>query len=292
MSNVKEGRREKESTKTEPDENCFALYLKEIGGIPLLSREEEEKIARSAALGDKAARERLANANLRFVVKVAKKYRGMGLSFEDLICEGNVGLLNAIDRFDVEKGCHFISYAVWWIRQSILSALYEKSRMIRLPVNWALELSRIEQARKLIKNRISFEDEVEEIAKFLNTEKDHVMYILNISREMLSLEKPVSIGTNLVLGDFIEDRKYAAPDKCAERNILEIEIERILSTLDSEEADIIRCHYGLGNRPVMSLKEIGDRYNLSKERIRQIEVKALSRLQNPLRKKKLQIYVA
>jgi len=271
--------------------NNIAYFLKEINSIPLLNRDEEEITARSAARGNRAAREKLVNANLRFVVNVAKKYQGLGLPLEDLISEGNVGLLNAVDRFDIEKNCRFISYAVWWIRQAILNALCEKARMIRLPANRAAELVKIEQARKLIRKH-SLKEEIGDIAGLLNMEKAHVTDLLNISRDMLSLETPVYQYNNSVLKDVIEDNQYTAPEKVVEQDLMKSDIENVLDTLDKHEAEIIRCHYGLGQRTPMSLKEIGNRYNLSKERIRQIEEKALNRLKNPMRKKKLQMYVA
>ena len=269
----------------------LTLYLGEINHIPMLSREEELKTARAAAAGDKSAREKLVNANLRFVVSIAKKYQGLGLALEDLIGEGNTGLLNAVDRFDLEKGYHFISYAVWWIRQAVLSAICEKAGMIRLPSNRAAELIKIKQAKRIIKNQFSSEEEINEIAEFLNMEKTHVKDLVNISREMLSLEKPVSKDKELLLKDYIVDNRYNAPEKDAEISLMEADIKSVLDTLDKEEADIIRCHYGLDRQP-MSLKEIGASYNLSKERIRQIEEKALSRLRNPSRIEKLQAYVA
>ena len=270
----------------------LAIYFNEINRIPMLSREEEEETARAAANGDMAAREKLVSANLRFVVSIAKKYQGLGLPLDDLISEGNVGLLNAVDRFDVDKGFHFISYAVWWIRQAIMSSLYEKARMIRLPVNRATDLVKIEKARKIVKADYSTEEEINEIAELLDMEKTRVSDLISISREILSLDNPVSEDGVLLLRDSIEDDLYTAPDIFAERKSMETDIESILNTLDEDEADIIRCHFGLGHREPMSLKEIGAYYNLSKERIRQIEEKALSRLRNPKRMKKLQAYVA
>jgi RNA polymerase primary sigma factor len=280
-----------EKERKEREGNNLAIYLGEINRIPLLNREEEGKTARAAAAGSMAARNRLVSANLRFVVNIAKKFQGLGLPLEDLISEGNIGLLNAVDRFDVERGYHFISYAVWWIRQAIMSALCEKARMIRLPTNRATELVKIEKARKLVKMQYSPEGEIGEIAELLNMEKEHVTDILNISKEILSLDSPVSMNADTTLSDFLEDQRYSAPDKDAEQVLMKTDIESALDTLEKDEADIIRCHFGLGRR-AMSLKEIGVRYNLSKERIRQIEERALARLRNPVRNRNLQAYVA
>jgi RNA polymerase primary sigma factor len=275
------------------DENTLSMYLKEINRIPLLTREEEDSIARQAAGGSKAARDRLVSANLRFVVNVAKKYQGQGLPLQDLISEGNIGLLNAVERYDVEKGYHFISYAVWWIRQSILKAICEKSRMIRLPLNRANELVQIEKARKLCQDHENGEKEVQEIARLLNMDAAHVSDIINISRELVSLESPVHTDKDAsLLGDFIEDEGYRAPEEQAIDGSLQDDIESVLETLDYKEAEIIRFRYGLGSEMPMSLKEIGDKFNLTKERIRQIEKKALKRLQHPMRKQVLEAYVA
>jgi RNA polymerase primary sigma factor len=284
------GKMMKMRSRKEEMNNNLALYLREINNIPLLSREEEELTARAAMAGNKAAREKLVNANLRFVVNVAKKYQGLGFPLEDLIGEGNIGLLTAVDRFDVNKGYHFISYAVWWIRQAIMSAIYEKARMIRLPSNRATELIKIKQAKKMIKKHFSSEAELKEVAEFLNMEKDHVESLINISREMISLDIPVSKDRSSLLMDFIEDNQYKTPDIIAEHKLMETDINNVLSTLEKNEEDVIRRHYGLGCKP-MSLKEIGRYYKLSKERIRQIEERALSRLRNPARTRKLQEYV-
>jgi RNA polymerase primary sigma factor len=275
------------------DENTLSMYLKEINRVPLLSREEEDHIARAAAQGDRAARNRLVNANLRFVVNVAKKYQGQGLPLQDLISEGNIGLLNAVERFDVDKGYHFISYAVWWIRQAILKAICEKSRMIRLPLNRANELVQIEKARKLCQNYGNAESEIQEIARLLDMDAGHVSDIINISRDLVSLESPVFAGRDSsLLGDFIEDDGYRAPEQAAIDSNLQTDIESVLETLDKKEAEIIRFRYGLVGGIPLSLKEIGDRFNLTKERIRQIEKKALKRLQHPMRKQVLEAYVA
>jgi RNA polymerase primary sigma factor len=276
--------------KRKDDEDSLSVYLKELNCIPVFSREEEEVTARLAANGNKAARERLINANLRFVISVAKKYQGLGLSLEDLISEGNVGLVNAADRFKVEKGYHFISYAVWWIRQAIISALYEKSRMIRLPVNCAADLVKIDKAGKMIEKKDSLEEEINEIAYLLNMDKAHIKEIVNISKEILSLDTRTK-NQVLPLLDLIEDKQYKSPEKQAVYSCMKDDIDNILETLNKDEAEIIRCHYGLG-RKEMSLNEIGACYNLSKERIRQIEEKAIARLRNPKRADFLKEYVA
>ncbi|MDR2768774.1 MAG: RNA polymerase sigma factor RpoD/SigA [Treponema sp.] len=273
------------------DENTLAIYLREINRIPLLTREEEDKCAREAAKGSMTARNRLANANLRFVVNVAKKYQGQGIPLEDLIGEGNFGLLNAIKRYDVEKGYHFISYAVWWIRQAILKAICEKSRMIRLPLNRANELVQIEKARKMVQNNP--ESEVKEVARLLEMDPRHVEDLINISRDMVSLENPLyAEKDSSSLGDFVEASNYEAPEDEVMGRVLHDDIESVLDTLERKEADVIRYRFGLGEEAPLSLKEIGDRFNLTKERIRQIEKNALKRLQHPARRSMLESYVA
>jgi RNA polymerase primary sigma factor len=293
MTNVKTKKKNGMTGNCNSDENILSMYLKEINKIPLLTKEEEDQIARAAARGSKAAQDKLANANLRFVVNVAKKYQGQGLPLSDLISEGNIGLLNAIERYDVDKGYHFISYAVWWIRQAILKAICEKSRMIRLPLNRANELVQIEKARKLVQDGQGAEAEINEIARLLDMDAAHVEDLVNISRELISLENPVYADKDSsLLGDFIEDESYLPPDEQAVTSALQADIETVLNTLNPKEADIIRYRFGLGDNVPMSLKEIGDRFNLTKERIRQIEKKALKRLQHPSRQRLLESYVA
>ncbi|MFP4644335.1 MAG: RNA polymerase sigma factor RpoD/SigA [Spirochaetales bacterium] len=275
------------------DENILSLYLKEINRIPLLTREEEQRYARAAAEGDKAAKDKLVQANLRFVVNVAKKYQNQGLPLSDLISEGNIGLMNAIERFDVDKGYHFISYAVWWIRQAILKAICEKSRMIRLPLNRANELVQIEKVRKEVSGNRSEEQEMRHIAETLNMSQDHVEDLVNISRDLVSLETPVyQEKDSNILGDFIESEGYSSPEDEVMDKSLKADINTILRTLTPKEAEIIEYRFGLNGRSPLSLKDIGDRYNLTKERIRQIEKKALKRLQHPKRSALLESYVA
>jgi RNA polymerase primary sigma factor len=279
--------------RTRAGESILRTYFNEISRIPLLTREQEDLYARAAAKGDKAAREKLINSNLRFVVSVAKKYQGHGMPLADLINEGNIGLIYAVEKFDVERGYHFISYAVWWIRQSILKALYEKSRIIRLPVNQTNNLIHIEKAKKSLPEYGNTDNYVQEIAQMLNVEENYVTDVMSISREVVSLEKILDTDNGVLsLESMIVDNRYDAPDQEALKNSLEEDIEKILKTLNNKEAEIIRLHYGLGKRIPMSLQEIGDRFNLTKERIRQIEEKALSRLQHLSRKNRLAPYVA
>jgi len=274
------------------DENILSLYLKEINRIPLLTRSEEEETAGAAAKGDKTAKNRLIKANLRFVVNVAKKYQNQGLPLADLISEGNIGLINAIERFDVSKGYHFISYAVWWIRQAILKAICEKSRMIRLPLNRANELVQIEKVRKELGGAGRGDSEIVEIARQLDMDEDHVADLINISRDLISLDTPIyDEKDSSLLSDFVEDRGYKPPHEVVVDKALREEINLVLDTLSQKEADIIQYRFGLNGRRPMSLKEIGSRYKLTKERIRQIEKKALKRLQHPSRSSPLRAYM-
>ena len=276
------------------DEQILAMYLKDINKIPLLSRDEENELALRAKNGDKAAKDKIVNANLRFVVNVAKKYQNHGLDLVDLISEGNIGLITAIDRFDVKKGYHFISYAVWWIRQAILKAICEKSRAIRLPLNRANELVQIERARKAITGNKTEEQEIAEVADLLGMDQPHVREMLNISRDMVSLDAQIHSPDNdrSSMGDFIEDNRYENPDETALRNSMHKDIDKVLDTLKPNEAKVLRLRYGLNGSKPMSLKEVGDVCNLTKERIRQIEKKAIVRMQYPARVRRLEAYVA
>jgi RNA polymerase primary sigma factor len=275
------------------DENILSIYLKEINKVPLLTREEEQNYARRAADGETLAKNKLIQANLRFVVNVAKKYQNQGLPLADLISEGNIGLMNAIERFDVSKGYHFISYAVWWIRQAILKAICEKSRMIRLPLNRANELVQIEKMRKELQSGSKGDPEIHEIAKALDMKEEHVADLINISRDMVSLDTPIyDEKDSSILSDFVEDKGQKAPEESVIDRSLQEDINTVLNTLSGKEADIIQYRFGLNGKRPMSLKEIGNRYKLTKERIRQIEKKALKRLQHPSRSHTLRSYMA
>jgi len=275
------------------DENIISIYLKEINKVPLLTREEEKDYARRAAKGEILAKNKLIQGNLRFVVNVAKKYQNQGLPLADLISEGNIGLMNAIERFDVSKGYHFISYAVWWIRQAILKAICEKSRMIRLPLNRANELVQIEKIRKELQSVSRGDPEIQEIAKALDMSEDHVADLINISRDMVSLDTPIyDEKDSSILSDFVEDKGQKAPEESLIDRSLREDINAVLNTLSGKEADIIQYRFGLNGKRPMSLKEIGNRYALTKERIRQIEKKALKRLQHPSRSHALRSYMA
>lgn len=276
------------------DENVLAMYLNEINKIPLLDHNEENALAVRAKAGDKSAREKIVNANLRFVVNVAKKYQNLGLDFEDLIGEGNAGLLTAIDKFDASKGYHFISYAVWWIRQSILKAIYETRSAIRLPLNRVAELTKIQAAKKMVGGEKSEGQKIAAIANSLGMEKEHVRELLNISREMVSLDATVRADKNEVstIGDFMVDDRYESPEDASVNHSMKGEIDDVLDTLRPNEARVLRMRYGLDGYQPMSLKEVGDACSLTKERIRQIEKHAIERMRMPVRKRRLDVYMA
>ena len=275
-------------------DDVLTMYLKEINKVPLLTREEEIELTQKAKKGDKQARDKIINANLRFVVRVAKKYQNHGLDLTDLISEGNIGLINAIEKFEPARGYHFISYAVWWINQSILKAVSEKSRAIRLPLNRANELVRIEYASNLINGTLSEAEEVAQIAQMINMPEAKVRDLLAVSNGMVSLDSKASSkdSDNSVLGDYFEDETYAKPEDETVTKALKEDMDNLLDTLKPNEAKVLRLRYGLNGYKPMSLQEIGEQCNLTKERVRQIEKKAIFRLQNPTRMKKLDGYLA
>lgn len=277
----------------EEEKDVLSIYLKEINKVPMITHEEEYELALRAQKGDSWAREKLIRSNLRFVVTVAKKFQGQGLPLEDLIDEGNIGLLTALEKFEPDKGYHFISYAVWWIRQSIMKAVCEKSRAVRLPLNRANELYQIQKAQKKLYHENSTNDvSIEEIAEEAGLDASLVNDLLQISREMVSFEAPVSANgesSDSKLGDFIEDEGFG-PDELIMEKCLKEDINSVLASLSEKERNIIVLRFGLNNNAPMSLKEIGEVYGLTKERIRQIEKRAIERLKMPSRSKLLESY--
>ena len=273
------------------ENGALSMYLRDIEKIPLIGREEEYDLAMKAKNGDAAARERLVNGNLRFVVSIAKQFQGRGLPLIDLISEGNVGLLTAIDKFEPEKGYHFISYAVWWIRQSILKAIGEKSRMIRLPMNKSADLIQILQAKSNLEKNGYDDASIEAIAAECGMSESDVLEIMQIARDVSSLDAPVGSEEDSSFGEFIESDD-PKPEDVVMDEALKNSVRRILGTLSEKERGIITLRYGLDNNEAMSLKEVGEVYNLTKERIRQIEKKVLSNLLQNNEVKELKAYIA
>ena len=262
-------------------DDVFSTYLAEIHRIPLLSRQEERALARRAKKGDCLAEKRLIQANLRFVVKVAKSFRVPGLPLEDLVSEGNIGLMKALKHFDPDRGCHFISYAVWWIRQSILRAIGEKCRAIRLPQNKVLELQRIEKVREGLLREQGREPSTEEIARRLNRHDARVRELLRAAADVLSLDAPAgSDDESSPLEDYLEDGRNRLPEENLLRSSVRDEIDTVLRSLPRRESEILRSRYGLNGGGPMSLASIGGRWKLTKERVRQIEKKAIARLRD------------
>ena len=275
------------------DDEMMDLYLKDINRIPLLTAEEEKELAVKARNGSKSAKNKLVNANLRFVVAIAKTYQGRGFELMDLISEGNLGLMTAVDHFDVSKGYKFISYAVWWIRQSIQKAIYDRSRAIRLPMNKVNELYQIEKARTMVETDMAEDEQITEIAKILGMEAGYVRNLLNFNRDMLSLDAPIdSTKSDAVMGDIYKDEINPTPEQAAMESALKNDVEGALKTLKPKAERVLRMRYGLGGYKAMSLKEIGDACGLTKERIRQIEKGAVQMLQSPSRRRRLEAYVA
>lgn len=272
-------------TKLEKTES-LAIYLKEINNIPLLTPEEEKEYAILATKGDKKARQKLIDSNLRFVIKIAKKYRNNGLSFSDLISEGNIGLMLAADKFDPSKGFRFISYAVWWIKQTILKAISEKSKIIRLPVNRINELSRIESERE------KKGGSVEEIATSMNIDTPTLNAMINVSQKPLSFDEPIKKGEETVVGELLKDEIHPSPETDVLNQSLKEEVQMMLSTLSNREAEILKYRFGLAGEEPHSLLEVGMEFNLTKERIRQIEKKSIEKLKRVAKNKGLEYYVA
>jgi len=271
-------------------DNYLSVYLHEIDQIPLLNREEEYELAIKAKEGDLLARNRLVESNLRFVVSIAKQYQNRGLALLDLINEGNIGLMTAVDKFDADKGYHFISYAVWWIRQSILKAIGDKVRLIRLPMNKSADLLNIQKAKNEIE-RSGIEPTVEQISEKCNLSKNDVTSLLKYNNEISSLDAPVGNGSETKFGDFIESDLPEVEDYIFDDS-LKSSMNKVLNKLSDKEKNIIELRFGLNGNYQMSLKEIGELYNLTKERIRQIEKKVLNNLSKDEDFKELEVFLA
>ena len=279
------------NTSNNAENGALSMYLRDIEKIPLIGRDEEYDLAMRAKNGDSAARERLVNGNLRFVVSIAKQFQGRGLPLIDLISEGNIGLLTAIDKFEPEKGYHFISYAVWWIRQAILKAIGEKSRMIRLPMNKSADRIQILQAKSNLEKNGYDDASIEAIAAECGMTESEVLEIMQIARDVSSLDAPVGSEEDSSFGDFIESDD-PRPDDIVMDEALKNSVRKILGTLSEKERGIITLRYGLDNNEAMSLKEVGEVYNLTKERIRQIEKKVLGNLLQNEEVRELKAYIA
>ncbi|MFZ5517111.1 MAG: sigma-70 family RNA polymerase sigma factor [Candidatus Zhuqueibacterota bacterium] len=268
-------------------EHSLDQYLQEIGEVHLLSQEEEIDLAKRIRLGDEAALEKLTKANLRFVVSVAKQYQSQGLSLGDLINEGNLGLIKAANRFDETRGFKFISYAVWWIRQSILQALAEQSRIVRLPLNRVGTMNRIGKAFSALEQEFEREPSPVEIAQQLEISDFEVSETLQKSGKHLSLDAPFSEEEENRLLDIIENQELPSPDNTLISESLKIELDRALSTLTAREAEVVKLYFGLDQETPLTLEEIGERFQLTRERVRQIKEKALRRLRHASRSKPL-----
>jgi RNA polymerase primary sigma factor len=266
-------------------------YLQEIGKVDLLTAEEEIELAIKIKEGDKKALEKLTKANLRFVVSVAKQYQNQGLSLGDLINEGNLGLIKAGKRFDETRGFKFISYAVWWIRQSILQALAEQSRIVRLPLNRVGALSKIGRAYSNLEQEFEREPSAEELAEELEMDIKEVTDTLKISSKHVSVDAPFSQGEENRLLDVMKNDEQPSPDNMLLSESLKTEIASALSTLPEREAEVLRLYYGIETDHAMTLEEIGEKFNLTRERVRQIKEKAIRRLRHASKSKHLRIYL-
>jgi len=291
---LKSKRKKKKKYDIDTQEGAIAKYLREIDKIKLISKEEEVELARRIKEeNDEEAKKKLIQANLRFVVNIAKKYQKRGLSLIDLISEGNLGLITAAEKFDYTKGYHFISYAVWWIKQSILKALSEKTRLIRLPLNRANQLMQIERLRKETELKEKEDLSIDEISESLNISKESAQDIINAARDYVALESPVKQNKKeRVLLELIKDDSAPKPYENVIRKSLREAIMKVLNTLSEKEKEVILHRYGINEEKTKSLKEIGEDFNLTKERIRQIEKKAIKKLQNHTRKEILRPFLS
>ena len=267
------------------------VYLKEIGRVPLLTPEEEVELAERMAKGDPAARKRLSEANLRLVVSIAKRYVGRGMQFLDLIQEGNLGLIKAVEKFDHTKGFKFSTYATWWIRQAITRAIADQARTIRIPVHMVETINKVKKVSSQLMHKNGHDPSAEEIAEELDMPIDKVREIMRVAQEPVSLETPIGEEEDSHLGDFIEDSDAPAPADAASHTLLKEQLEDVLSTLTPREKKVLELRFGLEDGRNRTLEEVGKEFNVTRERIRQIEAKALRKLRHPSRSKKLKDYL-
>jgi len=275
-------------------DDSVRLYLREIGKIPLLSNEEEAELAKEIVKGNKKAKDKMVEANMRLVVSIAKRYSGRGLDFLDLIQEGNTGLLRAVEKFDPEKGFKFSTYATWWIRQAITRAIADQARTIRIPVHMVETINKVLRTTRKLTTELNHEPSIEEIAKELDMEVDKVEYVMRIKQDIASLD--ASVGRDgddedSVLGDFVEDEERVSPEDSAANQILKEQLASIISTLSDREQKIIKMRFGIGGERPHTLEEVGYEFSVTRERIRQIEAKALSKLRKHKDTKKLHEYL-
>jgi len=267
--------------------DSIKMYLKEIGKIPLLTPSQERELARRAQMGDKKAREKLITANLRLVVSIAKRYIGRGLPFLDLIQEGNIGLLKAVEKFDWRKGYKFSTYATWWIRQAITRAIADQARTIRIPVHMVETINKLNRLIREYYQEHGEQPSIEELAKMMGKPVEKIEEILEAAKETISLEAPIGEDEDSTIGDFVADDSIPSPKKEAMRMLIREEVEKVLRTLNPREAMVLKMRYGLLDGKAKTLEEVGQYFNVTRERIRQIEVKALRKLRHPSRSKYL-----
>ena len=272
-------------------EDPVRMYLKEIGKVPLLTSDEEIELAKRIELGDEEAKQRLAEANLRLVVSIAKRYVGRGMQFLDLIQEGNLGLIKAVEKFDYKKGYKFSTYATWWIRQAITRAIADQARTIRIPVHMVETINRVIRTSRQLLQELGREPSPEEIAEEMNMPVDRVREIMKISQEPVSLETPIGEEEDSHLGDFIQDDHVAVPADAAAYTLLHEQLMEVLDTLTEREQKVLKLRFGLVDGRPRTLEEVGKEFNVTRERIRQIEAKALRKLRHPSRSKKLKDYL-
>lgn len=272
-------------------EDPVRMYLKEIGKVPLLSAEEEIELAKKMELGDQEAKKRLAEANLRLVVSIAKRYVGRGMLFLDLIQEGNLGLIKAVEKFDYRKGYKFSTYATWWIRQAITRAIADQARTIRIPVHMVETINKLIRVSRQLLQELGREPSPEEIAEEMNMPVERVREILKISQEPVSLETPIGEEEDSHLGDFIQDDNVPVPADAAAFTLLKEQLVEVLGTLTEREQKVLRLRFGLDDGRARTLEEVGKEFNVTRERIRQIEAKALRKLRHPSRSRKLKDYL-